>query len=326
MAQLQQGAYHPVYLIEGEENYYLDQVYDYFEHHILEPGQQDFNLHRLEGKEVSLPDLLALASRYPVFADRQVIIIREASQMSAFKDLSVYLDRPNESTILALFNRQKKADGKTKFVKAIKGMGGYLPCDKLRIEQVPAWIQQYGKSTQIQIGEKEAQILTSFLGDDLCRIVGEIEKLRLNLKDKTSIDAHDIQQYIGVSRDFNAFEFPEAYLLQQKDRYYRMLAYFMANPKSAPFPLLIGSFYSLLSRVYLVGFAQGNSDREKANSVGISSYQWPMLQSIHRNWTHRRIEELLLILSDYSAMAVGIGAQMADKDLLAEWVGRMDRV
>lgn len=324
MKKIRGGEYLPLYLIEGEENYYLDQVVDYFENQILSPEQKDFNLQVLDGKDISAPELHALANRLPVFADHQVIIVREAAQIKGFKDLVTYFDHPNPDTLIALVNRQKKADGKTRLVKGIKEKGGYLLCDKIPMERVPAWIQAYGKETGIRIPEKEAQMLTTFLGDDLSRIAGEIQKLRLNLSDAAEIRAEDIQRYVGASRDYNVFEFPEAFLLRQKDKYQPMLAYFMANPKSAPFPLFVGSFYSLLSQAYLVGFARGGSDREKAQSVGIYPYRWPRLQAIHRLWTQEGLEKLLLLLADYNALSLGMGAQMSDRDILAEFVGRME--
>ncbi len=324
--KIRAGEYLPLYLIEGEETYYLDQVVDFFEHQILKPEQKDFNLHILEGKDTGFPEIYALASRLPVFSDYQVIIIREASQMRGFKDLASYVDHPNLSTLIVLVNRQKKADGKTRVVKWIKEKGGYLLCDKIPMERVPAWIQAYGQESGMRIGEKEAQILTTYLGDDLSRIANEIGKMRLSLPEGAEIRVEDIKRFIGFSRDYNVFEFPEAFLLRQKEKYQPMLAYFLANPKSAPFPLFVGSFYSLLSRAYLVGFAQGRSDREKAQSVGLYPPQWPLLRAIHQRWTQEGLEKLLFLLADFNALSLGIGGQMNDREVLAEFVGRMEQI
>src|SRR5690606_31398130 len=141
------------------------------------------------------PEIYALASRLPVFSDYQVIIIREASQMRGFKDLASYVDHPNLSTLIVLVNRQKKADGKTRVVKWIKEKGGYLLCDKIPMERVPAWIQAYGQESGIRIGEKEAQILTTYLGDDLSRIANEIGKMRLSLPEGAEIRVEDIKRF-----------------------------------------------------------------------------------------------------------------------------------
>jgi DNA polymerase III subunit delta len=320
----------PVYLIDGEESFYLDIITSYFENNILQPAERDFNLITLYGKDAEWSDVVNACRRFPMFADKQVVILKDASQLKGgsgdlkgLNSLISYIQKPSPTTIFLIEHSQKKADGKTRFVKLIKEKGIHFTSDKVRDDHMPAWIQQQGKEMSFHIGEREAQVLATYLGNDLQKIVNEIEKVRINVPDEKELSIQLIHKYIGISREYNAFEFPEVLTGNDRDKLYRMLAYFLANPKSAPLPMLVGVFYSHFNRLYLANFVRGKTDKEAAAVLGVSPYFVKDILAKSQQWPLPRVERCLLLLGKYNTMSVGIKSSLSDKELLKEMVAQM---
>lgn len=320
---LQLKQYAPFYLIDGEEAYYLDMIADYFENKILAPAERDFNLTVLYGKDAEWTDVINACRRFPMFAEKQVVILKDAAQFKGLNDLVSYLEKPSPSTIFLIEHRFKKADSRTRLVKVAKEKGINFTSDKIKDEKIPDWIQAHGTDIGLHIGEREAQILATYLGNDLQKIVNEIEKVRINIPDEKELTTALIQKYIGISREYNVFEFPEALTSGDRDKLYRMLAYFIANPKSAPMVLLIGSFYTHFNRLYLANFVRGKTDKEAAAVMGMSPYHVKNVMAVSKNWPLHRVERCMLILGKYSTMTVGIKSNAGDRELLKEMVGQM---
>lgn len=313
----------PFYLVDGEEPYYIDLITDLFENNILNEAEKDFNLITLYGKDAEWADVVNACRRFPMFAEKQVVILKDAASLKGLNDLTGYLEKPSPTTIFLIEHRFKKADGRGKLVKYAKEKGFYFTSDKLRDDQVPNWIQTYGKQINFRVGDREAEILATYLGNDLQKIANEIEKVRINVPDDTELTAAMIQKYIGISRDYNVFEFPEALTSGDRDKLYRMLSYFIANPKSAPMPLLIGTFYTHFNRLYLANFLRGKSDKDAAAALGTSPYRVKDIMAAAQHWPLHRVERCMLLLGKYSTMAVGIKNTSSDKELLKEMVGQM---
>jgi len=320
---LQSKQYAPVYLIDGEEPYYLDLLTEQFEN-ILAPEERDFNLMILYGKDAEWADVVNACRRFPMFAERQVVILKDAAQLKGFNELAGYLENPAPTTVFLIEHRFKKADGRGKVVKLAKEKGIHYTSDKIRDEQVPAWIQSYGRETGFSVGEREAQVLATYLGNDLQKIANEIEKVRINVPGEKELSAELIQKYIGVSREYNVFEFPEALTSGDKDKLYRMLAYFVSNPKAAPMPLLIGSFYNHFNKIYQAHFLAGKSDKEMATALGTYPSRVREIMATANRWPLARVEYCMLLLGKYSTMAVGINSATSDSELLKEMIGKMD--
>lgn len=320
---LQKKQFAPVYLIDGEEAYYLDKVTEFFEEGILQPSERDFNLLVLYGKDVQWHDVVNACRRFPMFAEKQVVILRDAALLKDFNELAGYLENPSPTTVFLIEHRFKKADGRSKVVKLAKEKGFYFTSDKLRDEKIPEWIEGYGKDIDFHIGEREAQIMATYLGNDLQRIANEIEKVRINVPEEKALTAELIQKYIGVSREYNVFEFPEALTGGDKDKLYRMLSYFLANPKSSPMPLIIGSFYSHFNKIYQAHFLRGKSDKDAAAALGTYPSRVRDYMMTAQVWSLPRVEYCLMLLGKYSTAAVGIENNTGDRELLKEMVGKM---
>lgn len=324
LQSLEQKKYAPVYLIDGEETYYLDIITDYFEEKILAPSERDFNLLVLYGKDVTAPDVINACRRFPMFAERQVVILKDAAQMKGLNDLVGYLDNPTPSTVFLIEHKFKKVDGRGKLGKVAKDKGVYFTSEKVKDEHMPYWIETYGKEIGFSIGTREAQILATFLGNDLQKVANEIEKVRINVPDEPTLTVELIQKYIGVSRDYNVFEFSETLTNGDKDKLYRMLSYFVANPKSAPMPLLIGSLYNHFSKIHQGYFVQQMPERDASKALGLFANRFRDVMAVTKRVPIQNIEYCMMLLGKYSTQAVGIDSNVKDTELLKEMVGKME--
>jgi DNA polymerase-3 subunit delta len=323
LQSLQSKQYVPVYLVDGEEGFYLDVIVQHFEEKILQPAERDFNLMVLYGKDTEWADVVNACRRFPMFAERQVVILKDAAQLKGFNELAGYLENPAPTTVLLIEHRTKKTDGRSKVVKLAKEKGLYFTSDKVRDDHVPQWIQSYGTEIGFHVGEREAQILATYLGNDLQKIVNEIEKVRINVPEEKELTAAMIQKYIGISREYNVFEFPEALTNGDRDKLYRMLSYFVANPKAAPMPLVIGSFYNHFSRLYQANFLKGKPEKDIATALGTYPSKVREIMAVAQHWPLQRVEYCMLLLGKYSTMTVGIKSNTDDRELLKEMVGKM---
>lgn len=324
ITSLERKEYAPVYLIDGEETYFLDKVTDYFEENILTEAERDFNLMILYGKEAEWADVVNACRRFPMFAERQVVILKDAAQLRGFNELAGYLENPTPSTIFLIENRFKKADGRSKVLKLAKEKGYYYTSEKIKDDQVPSWIQQYGTHLGFEIGRRESEILATFLGSDIQKIVNEIDKVRINVPNEKALTTDMIQKYIGVSKEYNVFEFPETLTGGDKEKLYRMLSYFIANPKSAPMPLLIGSFYSHFSKLYQASFLKGRSEKDAAAALGTFPSRVRYLMATSQKYQPYQLANCILLLGKFSASAVGINNTSSDTELLKEMVGKLE--
>lgn len=320
---LQNKQYAPVYLVDGEEPYFIDIITTYFEEKILQPHERDFNLMVLYGKDSDWADVVNACRRFPMFAERQVVILKDAAQLKGFNELAGYLENPSPTTIFLIEHRFKKTDGRSKVVKLAKEKGFHFTSDKVRDEQIPQWIQNYGREINFQVGEREAQVLATYLGNDLQKIANEIEKVRINVPDEKELSMALIQKFIGISREYNVFEFPEALTSGDRDKLYRMLSYFVANPKSAPMPLVIGSFYSHFNKLYIANFLRGKTEKEMATALGTYPSKVREIMSAAQHWPLEKVEHCMMLLGKFSTSAVGIESNVDDRELLKEIVGKM---
>ena len=317
----------PVYLIDGEEPYYLDKITHYFEYEIIPQSERDFNLIVLYAKDVEWKDVINACRRFPMFAERQVVILKDAGQMTLknFNELARYIEKPMPTTIFLIEHRFKKADGRGKVPPAVKKRGIYFTSEKLKDERdVQKWIQGYGDELQFKIGDAEAELLSIHLGNDLQKITNEIDKVRINVPNEKHLTKELIYRYIGISKEYNVLEFPDALINNDRDKLFKMLAYFISNPKSAPMPLLVGLFYNKFNRLYQANFLKGKNDKDIAAAMGISPYIVQRELAPLGKWPLARVERCMFLLGKYSTMAVGINTYATDDgELLKEMVGQM---
>lgn len=312
-------SFKPVYWLEGEEEYFIDKAVEFAEKHILSESEASFNLTIFYGKDANWPDVINACRRYPMFAERQVVLLKEAQQMRDVEKLESYIENPLHSTVLVVSYKEKKLDARKKFAKLIKEKGVLLTTKKMYENQLPEWTQNLLETKGLTITQKGLALLIDHIGNDLTRIENEVDKICVNLGKRTSITEDDIENFIGVSKDYNVFELQSALAAKDLARGIRIMQYFEANPKAAPIQLVLPSLYSFFSKVFMI-FGAGTSDEKTiATNIGVNPYFMKEYLQASRVYSYPGVEKALLLLHHYNLKAVGVGnTGTEDASLLKE--------
>lgn len=326
LADWKKGRFKPVYWLEGEEEYFIDKLMNYAEHHLLPESEASFNLTVFYGRDASWPDVVNACRRYPMFAERQVVLIKEAQHMRDIDKLEAYLENPLSSTLLVIGYKEKKLDSRRKFAKLIKEKGEILSIKKMYERELKEWTEELIKNKGIAIAPRALALLTDHVGNDLQRIENELEKLILNLGDRKAITEDDIEKYVGVSKEFNVFELQNALAIKDVSKALRIIQYFEANPKAGPIQLLIPSLYGFFSKVFMV-FGVGSGDEKMlAATLGVPPFSVKNYTAAAKNFGYPGVEKILLLLHQYNLKSIGMGAiSTDDSSLLKELVMKMMR-
>ncbi|MDZ4810706.1 MAG: DNA polymerase III subunit delta [Bacteroidota bacterium] len=324
IADWKKKSFKPVYWLEGEEEYFIDKVIEFAEHHILNESEASFNLSVFYGKDANWADVVNACSRYPMFAERQVVLLKEAQQMRDIEKLESYIENPLSSTVFVVSYKEKKLDARKKFAKLVKEKGVLISTKKMYEREVPQWTQELIQSKGLTITQKGLALLVDHIGNDLVRIENEIDKLSVNLGKRTIISEDDIEQYIGVSKDYNVFELQSALAAKDLASSIRIIQYFEANPKAAPIQLVLPSLYSFFSKVFMV-FGAGTSDEKSvAAAIGVNPYFMKDYMQAAKLYTYPGVEKALLLLHTYNLKSVGVGSTgTEDASLLKEMIVKM---
>lgn len=318
------GVFKPVYWLEGEEEYYIDKAIDYAEHQIVNEREASFNLTVFYGRDASWADVVNACRRYPMFAERQVVLLKEAQQMRDIEKLESYIEKPLNSTVLVISYKEKKVDGRTKFAKVLKEKAIFITTKKIYDSQLPEWIQELLRSRELLISPKGLALFADHIGNDLTRIENEIDKISVNLGKRKTITEEDIEEFVGVSKDFNVFELQSALVQKDLPKAIRIIQYFEANPKAAPIQLVLPSLYSFFSKVFMVFGAHSFEEKTVAASIGVTPFFVKQYLQAAKNYDFAGIEKILLLLHQYNLKSIGINsAGTEDASLLKEMVYKM---
>ncbi len=324
IAQWKKKTFAPIYWLEGEEGYYIDKAIDYAEHHILSESEASFNLSIFYGKDANLAEVINACRRYPMFAERQVVILKEAQQMKDIDKLEAYAENPSNSTVFVVSYRDKKLDARKKFAKLLKEKAVLLTTKKIYDNQLPEWTRELLESKGLTITQKGLALLVDHIGNDLTRIDNEINKIVVNLSKRTNITEEDIENYIGVSKDFNVFELQTALAAKDLSKAIRIIQYFEANPKAGPIQLILPSLYSFFSKVFMVFGAPSQDEKTVAAAIGVSPWFIKDYMQAARLYTYPGVEKVLLLLHQYNLRSVGVNdTGTEDASLLKEMTVKM---
>lgn len=324
IAEWQKSKFKPVYWLEGEEEYYIDKAMEYAEHRILTESESSFNLTVFYGRDANWADVINACRRYPMFADRQVVLLKEAQHMRDVEKLEAYVDNPLSSTVFVVSYKDKKVDGRTRFAKILKEKGVMVSTKKMYDNQLPEWTQELVQSKGLTITPKGLALLVDHIGNDLSRIENEIDKLSVNLNKRKSITEEDIEEFIGVSKDFNVFELQGALAKKDLPKAIRIIQYFEANPKAAPIQLVLPSLYSFFSKVFMVFGAGSHDEKSVATAIGVNPYFIKDYMQAANLYKYEGVERVLLLLHNYNLKSVGVNdVGTADASLLKEMVVKM---
>ena len=315
------GNWKPIYWIEGEEDYFIDKVIHYAEHRLLSESEASFNLSIFYGKDAVWSELLNACRRYPMFSERQVVIIKEAQYMREIDKLELYLENPLASTILVVGYKEKKLDSRRKFAKLIKEKGVLLTTKKLSEADLRSFAESLIQEKALSIDPRALSLLISHIGSDMLLIENEIDKIALNLIDRKQITADDIERFIGISKEYNVFELQAALAARNSERCLRIIRYFESNPKAAPIQLILPSLYSFFSKVYMLHGLERGDDKAVAAMLGVPPFFLKDYRKAAVNFDLNSTEHLLLTLHQYNLKSIGIHtATISDASLLRELV------
>jgi DNA polymerase-3 subunit delta len=324
ISEWKKKSFKPVYWLEGEEDYFIDKVVDYAEHNILPESEASFNLTVFYGKDASWVDVINACRRYPMFAERQVVLLKEAQQMRDIDKLEPYIDNPLPSTVFVVSYKEKKVDGRSRLAKLLKEKGEMLTTKKMYENQLPEWTSNLVQSKGFSISQKALLLLVDHIGNDLSRIDNEIDKLLLNLGKRKEITEDDIEKYVGISKEYNPFELQGAIAKKDLSKAIQIIAYFEANPKAAPIQLILPTLYNLFSKTYMIFGQSGNDEKTVAVNIGVNPYFVRDYMMTAKNYGFSGTETALLLLHHYNLKSVGVNdAGTTDASLLKEMVVKM---
>ena len=307
----------PFYWFEGDEEYFIDKAVSFAEQHILNESEAAFNLSIFYGKDAAWADVINACRRYTMFSERQIVILKEAQQMRDIEKLEPYFENPLISTIFIVAYKNKKLDARKKFSKLVKENGVLLTTKKMYDSQLPEWTQELIKSKGLTISQKGLALLVDHIGNDLTRIENEIDKLTVNLEKRTGITEDDIENYIGVSKEFNVYELQSAMASKNLPAAIRIIQYFEANPKAAPIQLILPSLYGFYSKVFMIFGAGTRDEKTIATTIGINPFFIKDYIKAANLYSYSGIERNLLLLNQYNLRSIGIGdAGTEDASLL----------
>jgi len=241
-----------------------------------------------------------------MFAERQVVLLKEAQQMREVDKLEMYVERPLSSTVFVVSYKEKKVDGRSKFAKLLKEKGEVFTSKKLYESQMPEWTSELIKSKGYTISNKALLLLVDHIGNDLSRMHNEIEKVMVNLSNRKNITEDDIENYVGISKDFNVFELQEAIAAKDLPKAIRIIQYFQANPKAAPIQLILPILHSFFSKVYTT-FSSAEKSEEALKPLfnyNVFSARQGLLAA--KNYGFEGVERAILLLHHYNLKSVGV--------------------
>lgn len=320
VADIKQKKLKPIYLLMGEEPYYVDKISDYIEANVLSEEEKGFNQMVLYGRDVSVEDIVGQAKRYPMMAEYQVVIVKEAQELSRQIDKLVeYAKQPQPSTILVINYKYKTVDKRKAVYKAIKKTGVVFESKKLYENQVADWIRRVLSPKSYTITPKAAQMLVEFLGTNLSKINNELEKLQIILPEGTQITPDHIEQNIGISKDYNNFELRKAIGARDVLRAQKIVKYFAENPKDNPMVVTVSLLFSFFSQLLHIHGMTDKNPRSVASAIRVNPYFVDEYLTAVRNYPMKIVSANISKLREFDVKSKGVGANAVPQgDLLKE--------
>ena len=310
MRELRQGQYKPVYYLMGDEPYYIDKIADFIQENALPPEQKDFNMTVLFGSDANAAQIVDLAKRYPMMAERQVVIVKEAQNIRNTEALEKYMKSPMPSTILVLCHKNGKIDGRKRdYVKAVQQAGVLFESMKMKEGLLPHFIETYLKEHQATVDAKSAQLIAEAIGADLSRLTSEMDKLLIALPENDRrVTPFIVEQQIGVSKDFNGFELRDAIVNRNVFKANQIINYFDKNPKAGSIfsflPLIFNYFQNLMISYY----APNRESQESVAAFLELRSPWAAKDYMigKRNYTGNKVMQIITKIREIDAKSKGL--------------------
>lgn len=317
---IKQGDIKPIYFLMGEEPYYIDKLTEFIEDNILPEEEKGFNQMVIYGKDVTVEEVISSARRYPMMAERQVVIVKEAQELSRTIDrLESYAENPQPTTVLVFAYKYKTLDKRKKVTKLIEKSGVVYESKKLYENQVADWIRRVLSGKKYNIEPKAAAMLVEFLGNDLSRISNELDKLAIILPEGSTITPKHIEDNIGISKDYNVFELRKAIGEKDQLKAYKIADYFTQNPKDNPLVVTTGLVFGFFSQLLLYHGLKDKSPGNAAKVLKVNPFFLKDYDIALRNYPMKKVSAIVSALRDIDVKSKGVGTNsISQGDLLKE--------
>lgn len=320
---IKNGKFAPVYLLMGEEDYYIDRISDYIVEKALDENEKEFNLTIMYGLDTDMASVVNNAKRYPMMSEHQVVVVKEAQNLRLWEELSFYMQKPLTSTILVFCYKHGTLDRRKKIVAEIEKNGVVFESKKLKENLLPGFITAYMKRRKMEIDDTAAQLMAEFVGNDLNRLAGELDKLIITMpKDRNRITPVEIERNIGISKDYNNFELKNALITKDTLKANKIVKYFSDNPKSNPLQPTLALLFNYFSNLMVAYYAPERTENGVAAYLGLKS-PWLAKEYIAgmKAYTGVKVMNIITQIRLCDARSKGIGnVSLSPGELLRELV------
>ena len=326
MSELKSGVYKPVYYLMGEEGYFTDRITSYIIENALTEVERDFNLTVFYGLDTDIDTIVTAAKRFPMMAERQVIVVKEAQMLKNLDALQFYLQAPQPTTVLVFAHKNGSIDKRKKVASELERSGVVLDSKKMREDQLPAFINSYLREKQLTADNKSVLMMKESVGADLSRLAGEIDKLAIALPaGSVNITPELVEEHIGISKEYNNFELQNALVNKDILKANKIINYFAQNPKKNPIQMTLALLFGFFSNVMMCYYAPDKSERGVAEFLGLRS-AWGVGDYIKamRNYKAVHVLEILHLIRLADAQSKGAeGPQTTDGEIMRELLYRI---
>ncbi len=320
---IKNGKFAPVYLLMGEEDYYIDRISDYIVEKALDENEREFNLTIIYGLDTDMASIVNNAKRYPMMSEHQVVVVKEAQNLRSWDELSFYMQKPLESTILVFCYKHGILDKRKKIVAEIEKKGVVFESKKLKENMLPTFISTYMKRKKMEIEDKAAELMAEYVGNDLNRLAGELDKLIITMpKNKNRITPVEIERNIGISKDYNNFELKNALIAKDILKANKIVKYFNDNPKSNPIQPTLAILFNYFSNLMVAYYAPERTDNGVAAYLDLKS-PWQAKEYIAgmKAYSGVKVMNIITQIRLCDARSKGIGnVSLTQGELLRELV------
>jgi DNA polymerase III subunit delta len=321
LKEIRNKKFEKIYFLHGEEPYFIDVLTKAIQDNALEESERDFNQSILYGKDAEVLSLISELKSYPMMAERRLVILKEAQYFKAIEQLESYLENPVTSTIFVICYKYKTFDARKKTLKNALKNGVVFKSEKVKEYQLAEWIQQNVKSSGYEMTSKACMLMVESLGNDLGRIVKELEKLAVLIEKGTTINDKHIEENIGISKDYNVFELTNAVANKDNLKALKIVDYFEHNPKAADLVFVISNLFKFFSQIMRIHFLPNKSREAVAKALGVHPFVAGELTNAKNKYDPRKIAANIALIHEYDLKSKGVGNTSAIQgELMREMV------
>ena len=307
LKDLKNKVYHPIYFLSGEEPFYIDLISNFIEKNVLDEAEKEFNQQIIYGKDTDISAVIGAAKRYPMMANHNVVIVKEAQHLvKQIDQLDSYLDNPTKSTILVFCYKYKTLDGRKGITKKLSKKSVFFESKPIYENQVPDWINSYLKEKNYTINPKASFLIAEFLGTDLSKVANELEKLTINIPEGTEITAEMVEKNIGISKDFNMFELNKAIGSKDILKANKIINHFAKNEKEHPIQATIAVLYMFFTAILKYHYTKDKSPRNIASALKVNPFFVKEYQLAAQNYDIRKAVKVIEYIRDYDLKSKGV--------------------